>query len=111
MRTFGLAALLLAALAAIGAFGLHLTGVVSRIEALLDTARPWLYAVQLLGTAIVWLRWPQIVQCLAQRRRIGASAVDALLRARHRLMALVLLTQLTVGMGLPFSLFGAPGGR
>jgi hypothetical protein len=81
------------------------------VENALDAARPWLYAGQLACTAILWLRWNHIVAWLERRRHIGASARGPLLRARNRLMALLLLTQLMVGMGLPFSLFGAPAGR
>jgi hypothetical protein len=110
-RALGLAALLLAGLVAIGVIGLRSVGMVTRIEGLLDAAKPWLYAAQLLCTAIVWLRWPRIIDWLARTGRIGVSAVQPLMRARHRLMALVLLTQLLVGMGLPFSLFGASAGQ
>ena len=110
-RALGLAVLLLAGLAAIGAIGLRSAGMVTRVEGVLDAAKPWLYAAQWLCTAIVWLRWPRIITWLARKGRIGVSAVEPLLRARHRLMALVLLTQLMVGMGLPFSLFGASAGR
>jgi len=110
-RTLGLAILLLAVLATIGAIGLRSAGMVSRVEGVLDAARPWLHAAQLACTAIVWLRWPRIINWLARKQHISASAAGPLLRARHRLMALVLVTQLMVGMGFPFSLFGAPGGR
>jgi hypothetical protein len=110
-RTLGLAILLLALLFTIGAIGLWSAGVASRVESVLETARPWLYAAQLTCTATVWLQWPRIIDWLARKQRISPFAAGSLLRARHRLMALVLLTQLMVGMGLPFSLFGAPGGR
>lgn len=110
-RSLGLVVLLLAVLATIGAVGLWSAGTASRVEAVLDAARPWLYAGQLACTAVVWLRWPRVIDWLARKQHISASAAGPLQRARHRLMALVLLTQLMVGMGLPFSLFGAPGGR
>jgi hypothetical protein len=97
--------LLLAGLAAIGIVGLKSAGIADEVEAVMDVARPWLYAAQLTFTAVVWIRWPRIVKWLAARGRIAGAAIDPLLRARHRLMALVLLIQLTVGMGLPLSLF------
>jgi hypothetical protein len=107
-RTLALAVLLLAVLVAIGAIGLRFAGLASRVEGALDVAKPWLYAGQLACTAIVWVRWPRIIDWLARGEHISASAAGPLLRARHRLMALVLLTQLMVGMGLPFSLLGPP---
>lgn len=110
-RTLGLAVLLLVVLVTIGAIGLRSAGMASRVEGVLDAAKPWLYAGQLACTSIVWLRWPRIIDWLARKQHISASAAAPLLRARHRLLALVLVTQLMVGMGLPFSLFGAPGGR
>ena len=111
LRALGLAVLLLVVLATIGAMGLQLSRSSSRVEDLLGSVRPWLWAAQLGCTAVMWLRWNGIVDWLQRTRRISAAASGPLLRARHRLMAAVLLVQLMVGMGLPFSLFDAPTGR
>jgi len=111
LRALGLAVLLLVVLATIGAMGLQLSRSSSRVEDLLGSVRPWLWAAQLGCTAVLWLRWKRIVEWLLRTRRISAPASGPLLRARHRLMAAVLLVQLMVGMGLPFSLFDAPTGR
>jgi len=108
---FALGLALLAGLALLGAIGLQSTGTLAEVDAVMDVLRPWLHGAQLTVTAALWLRWPQFIQCLARRRLVGNAAVTPLLRARHRLMAFVLLMQLTVGMGVHFSLLSASSGR
>jgi hypothetical protein len=104
LRAFATAVLLLVGLAVVGAIGMRSLGVVSRVEEFMAVARPWLYTAQLSCTAILWLRWRWMVGWLARHKRISPWAVEPLMQARHRVVALVLFIQLTVVMGLPFSL-------
>lgn len=102
---------LLVGLAMVGAIAMWATDTASQVEAVMNVMRPWLYAAQLSCTALLWLNWQAVVQWLARHKRISPRAVEPLLQARHRVVVLILLIQLTVGMGLPFSLLGAPGGQ
>jgi hypothetical protein len=110
-RWFALAVALLAVLVAVGMLGLAATGIVSQVEEVMNVARPWLRAGQLTCVAILWLRWQQFVRWLEKHNHISPWATEPLIRARHRVVALVLLIVLTAGMGLPFSLFDAAGSR
>ena len=88
-----------------GGIGLQLAGHLPGIEALMVTVRPWLIAAQFALTALLWLRWRALIAWLVRTRRLSQAAAQPLMQARHRLVAFVLLIQLTVVLGLPFSLF------
>ena len=94
----------LVALAMAGGVGLELAGQLPRVQALMDVARPWLIASQFALTALLWLRWRALVSWLVRTRRLSQAAAQPLMQARHRLVAFILLVQLTVVLGLPFSL-------
>jgi hypothetical protein len=99
----------LVALAMVGGIGLKLAGHLATVEAFMDVARPWLIGAQFAATAWLWLRWHVFVRWLARSGRIPDSAVQPLTEARHRILAFVLLFQLTVVLGLPFSVMDKPG--
>ena len=92
-----------------GGIGLQLAGHLPGIEALMVTVRPWLIAAQFALTALLWLRWRALIAWLVRTRRLSQAAAQPLMRARHRLVAFILLIQLTVVLGLPFSLFDIAG--
>ena len=94
----------LIALAMAGGVGLELAGQLPRVQAWMDVARPWLIAVQFALTALLWLRWRALVAWLVRTSRLSQAAARPLMQARHRLVAFILLVQLTVVVGLPFSL-------
>jgi len=102
-----LAALIVAAM--VGAIGLELAGRTAGVQAFMDIVRPWLIGAQFAGTAWLWLRWQAFVRWLARTGRLPESAVPPLVQARHRIVAFVLLIQLTVVLGLPFSVMDKPG--
>ena len=101
---FALALVGLMALAMAGGVGLQLAGHLPRVEAWMDVARPWLIASQFALTALLWLRWRALVAWLVRTRRLSPAAGPTLMQARHRLVAFILLVQLTAVLGLPFSL-------
>ena len=105
--TLVLAGLIATAMA--GGIGLQLAGHLPSIQALMDTVRPWLIAAQFALTALLWLRWHALVAWLVSTGRLSQAAAQPLMQARHRLMAFILLIQLTVVLGLPFSLFDTAG--
>lgn len=88
----------------LAAIAVHAPHHLPRIEAFVKTVKPWAVGVQLLIVGTLWLRWPRIVHWLAARGRIREAEVGPLLRARHRVMTLLLVMVLTLGAGLPFSL-------
>jgi hypothetical protein len=99
----------LVATAMAGGIGLQLAGHLPSVEALMDTARPWFIATQFALTALLWLRWRALITWLVSTSRLSQVAAQSLLQARHRLVAFILLIQLTVVLGLPFSLFDIAG--
>lgn len=94
------------ALVVIGVVGVNAAGHLSDIERVMDVVRPWLHAAQLSLTALVWLRWHRLIDWLVHKRWISASVRAPLLARRHRIMGLVLLTQLISGIGWSFLPFG-----
>lgn len=92
-----------------GGIGLQLAGHLPSVEAVMGTVRPWLIAAQFALTALLWLRWRALIAWLVRTRRLSQAAAQPLMRARHRLVAFILLIQLTVVLGLPFSLFDTAG--
>ena len=94
----------------LAAIAVHAPDHLPRVDAFVKAAKPWAVGVQLLIVGLVWLRWPRIVYWLAARGRIRAAEVGPLLRARHRVMTLLLMMELTLGAGLPFSLLTPPHG-
>lgn len=99
----------LIATAMAGGIGLQLAGHLPSIEALMHTVRPWLIATQFALTALLWLRWRALIAWLVSTSRLSRAAAQPLMQARHRLVAFILLIQLTVVLGLPFSLFDIAG--
>ena len=99
----------LIATAMAGGIGLQLAGHLPSIEALMGTVRPWLIATQFALAALLWLRWRALIAWLVRTRRLSQAAAQPLMQARHRLVAFILLIQLTVVLGLPFSLFDIAG--
>ena len=99
----------LIATAMAGGIGLQLAGHLPSIEALMDTVRPWLISAQFALTALLWLRWHALIAWLVSTGRLSQAAAQPLMQARHRLVAFILLIQLTVVLGLPFSLFDTAG--
>ena len=99
----------LIATAMAGGIGLQLAGHLPSIEALMDTVRPWLIAAQFGLTALLWLRWRALITWLVRTSRLSQAAAQPLMQARHRLVAFILLLQLTVVLGLPVSLFDIAG--
>jgi hypothetical protein len=97
------------ATAVAGGMGLQLAGHLLTIEALMRTVRPWLIAAQFALTALLWLRWRALIAWLVRTRRLSQASAQPLMQARHRLVAFILLIQLTVVLGLPFSLFDIAG--
>jgi hypothetical protein len=95
---------------ALSALAVHAPHHLPRIEAFVKAVKPWAIGVQLLIVGVLWLRWPRIVHWLAARGRIREAEVGPLLRARHRVMVLLLVMVLTLGAGLPFSLLTPHGG-
>jgi hypothetical protein len=91
----------------LAALAVHAPDHLPRVEAFVKAAKPWAVGVQLLIVGLVWLRWPRIVYWLAARGRIRAAEVGPLLRARHRVMTLLLVMVLTLSAGLPFSLLAS----
>jgi hypothetical protein len=96
-------------IAMLGGIGLQLAGHLATVEAFMRVARPWLIGAQFAVTAWLWLRWHVFVRWLARTGRIPELAVQPLTQARHRIVAFVLLIQLTVVLGLPFSVMDKPG--
>jgi hypothetical protein len=94
----------------IGQLALQWSGAAAEVEAFMDVARPWLWAGHLALTALLWVRWSRVIHWLGARGHIPQRAVPHALRSRNRLVALILVAQLTLVMGLPFSLFTAAGG-
>lgn len=88
----------------LAAVAVHAPHHLPRIEAFVKTVKPWAVGFQLLIVGVLWLRWPHVVHWLVSRGRIREAEVGPLLRARHRVMALMLVMVLTLGAGLPFSL-------
>ena len=108
MLAFALAVVIV--VGALAAIAVHAPHQLPRIEAFVKAVKPWAVGVQLLVVGVVWLRWPRIVAWLAARGRIREAEVGPLLRARHRVMTLLLVMVLTLGAGLPFSLLTPPHG-
>jgi hypothetical protein len=74
----------------LAAIAVHAPDHLPRVEAFVKAIKPWAVGVQLLIVGLVWLRWPRIVFWLAARGRIREAEVGPLLRARHRVMTLLL---------------------
>ncbi|NMG16256.1 hypothetical protein [Aromatoleum bremense] len=64
--------------------------------------KPYLVALQGLAIAALWVAWPWLVGRLA---RWPDDARAALLAARHRICAGLVVIELVVVLGFPFSLF------
>jgi hypothetical protein len=94
----------------LAAIAVHAPDHLPRVEAFVKAIKPWAVGVQLLIVGLVWLRWPRIVFWLAARGRIREAEVGPLLRARHRVMTLLLVMVLTLSAGLPFSLLASSHG-
>lgn len=107
LRLFCLGLLALGGLALVGMVGLHATGTASQVQAVLDVARPWLRATQLAAIALLWLRWRSFIEWLARHGRIEPAAVEPLVRARDRVITLLLVIHVTVVMRLPMALLEA----
>lgn len=91
----------------LAAIAVHAPDHLPRINAFVKAIKPWAVGVQLLFVGFVWLRWFRIVSWLAARGRIRESEVGPLLRARHRVMTLLLVMVLTLSAGLPFSMLAS----
>jgi hypothetical protein len=88
----------------LAAIAVHAPDHLPRVEAFVKAIKPWAVV------GLVWLRWPRIVFWLAARGRIREAEVGPLLRARHRVMTLLLVMVLTLSAGLPFSLLASSHG-
>lgn len=64
--------------------------------------KPYLVALQCLAIAALWFAWPWLVGRLT---RWPDDARAALLAARHRICAGLIVIELVVVLGVPFSLF------
>lgn len=64
--------------------------------------KPYLVALQCLAIAALWFAWPWLVGRLTRR---PDDARAALLAARHRICAGLIVIELVVVLGVPFSLF------
>ena len=109
---FGVARALLQVLVLLmlGQLALQWSGATAEVEAFMDVARPWLWTGQLALTALLWARWSSFIQWLGARGHIPQRAVPQVQRSRNRLVALLLVAQLTLVMGLPWSLLSAASG-
>ena len=100
----------LGVIALLMAVAVHAPQHLPRIEAFVKVVRPWAVGLQLLCVGLLWLRWPRLVRWLAASGRVNEAEVGPLLRARHRLTALLLVIVLVLGARLPFLLLAPPTG-
>lgn len=96
----------LAGLLAAGSLMLGAQRTLAAAAQALDQVRGWLHAAQLAAIAWLWWRWDAAADWLARRGWVHATRKRELVRARHRLIALLLLVQLLVVMGVPFRISG-----
>lgn len=105
VRPIAIGALAVVALAAVALAVLFMFGGYARFAALhahVGRLKPYLVTLQLLAIGTLWLGWPSLVDRL--RTRWPDPACAALLAARHRICIGLLLIELVVVLGLPFSL-------
>lgn len=80
----------------------HSTGAIGGVSEFMNTARVWLYSVQLGFIGAVWWQWATFVKWMVRRGKLSEERAMQLQAARNRIMAMVLFFQVVVVMGIPF---------
>jgi len=110
LRLVGKGLLMMVALVVIAHTALQATGTLERVAAFVEMAKPWLWMAQLSLIGLLWAKWQRVIHWLAARGRIHPRAVPHALGARHRVLVTLLVIELVVVMGFPFSLMQPAAG-
>lgn len=99
---FALVAIGIVVMLLVGVAASHSAQSLGGVTRFMNSARLWLYAVQLSAIASLWWKWPALINWMIHRGSLKAERSGELLAARNRIMGMILFFQVVVVMGIPF---------